>query len=293
MNREPAKSITQAPSAWVYVGLLAWREGTTSDQKIEAAVRALGIPPEDAALAVARDPPLVIARVPEAVGPSVARAFAEMGASVFAPSQRHFARVPPPVLLKRLTPALGSPTPLYLGEAWSGDNVGVPTTQIELIVRARVALVVGVRITDAPATRAWLGPEAEMGPDDGPLMAATPTRTLVDVLDVYLRGEGPEGPRRVRIRSDRFAFHVLGPRRTMSDFENADRLALQFAEEAPHAAVDLSFGSVFCREDWAASALPPPARDLRERGVWDPRFDFHSAWVWLRTVGSRGRTTGR
>jgi hypothetical protein len=86
------------------------------------------------------------------------------------------------------------------------------------------------------------------------------------------------GIKRVRINCDKFNWDVLGKAKGMSDNENADKLALRLADEAPNAAAELGFtqfrdsSTPAIGTGWSATASGGARMDQ------SPAFEFYSAW---------------
>jgi len=263
--------------AYSSITVLGWPEGMSRDDAARVLVEALGLDPYTANLRVNKRPPMIVARVADAIAPSIVGVLRGKNVGVFTLTDAAVERLPPPLLAKRLESALGAPEPMYMVEAWRGEGTGLMMRDVYCVVRARVG-------------RAKVGPpQVEVVPrpisygkslswDYDVNVTHERSSQISDVIDLWLGREGANGPERIRINGDKFNWDVLGKERAMSDLQNADKLALVLASQAPHAAIETGFAD-FCDASaasigsgWSATSAGGSRLDRH------PAFEFYSAW---------------
>ncbi len=275
------------PENYCNVSVLGWPSGTTREGAAAILVEAIGLDPFIANQRAAKPPPMVVARVIEPVARSIMQTLREKRTPAFVLRDADVERLPPPVLAKRLMAAEGAPRPMYMVEAWRGDGVAVMMDDVFCIVRGRIgkASVGPVQIERDTAAMPTVAGHVYIDLD----VTVTQKRSsrLSDMIDLWMfdkshaeerEGKMVYGIKRVRINCDKFNWDVLGKERGMSDNENADKLALRLAGQAPGAAVELGFtqfresSTPAIGSGWSATASGGARLDQ------SPAFDFYSAW---------------
>lgn len=204
-------------------------------------------------------------------GARIARELIRAGVRAFAPASSQLRSVATRVSAKRLAPAHGAPTPMFLCEPWRGESFGFPGDAVACIVRARLM---------RSASKSTI---EEVAAIPNPLTGTsipiydsvrTSSSSIHDVMDIYLTDR-----RCVRCSGDKFNFEGLGGERGYSDNENMDKLAFVLGQAAPRAIIDLNFAKFSC---------PPlllraytTSREGEQRRDDHPAFDFYSPWTVL------------
>lgn len=233
----------QSVPTWVVV--LDWKTEDRASRQA-ALVAAVGMDPMEAA-GRAGPAPLAVALAPEVIARSAAAAFRSRGVRCMLVPDRVLGTLPPPLAVKRLTPTDDGE---YSVEVWRPRLV-----QPEDLVPFRAGDIVA--LVRAGVLAASLGPNTvETSIDYDPFTVMPYVETHVTrtsqtnvrhVIDNWLardvQGGDTRVARRVRVSGDRFSWDVLGPRsaRGLSDNDNADRLCLRLAEQAPAAAIENRF----------------------------------------------------
>lgn len=254
------------------MSVLEWPDGLTESDRIAAIAGATGLDKYNARLRGQREPPLVLARLEAAAADRAGEALRGIGAFVFVARESQVKACSAIHRAKALEPALGAPEPTYLCRLWREEEpIVLKPRELFLIVRARL------RRSERTETRI----DVSIEPRKGMVMEfGTPgiRMALSDLVELWDRRG-----RRIRINGDKFNFGVLGAERGFSDNENADRLALRLANEAPRALVDTGFGAFHCPPDIlrAVWGMGPDGRRTRSDA---PAFDFYSVWSYLMHV---------
>lgn len=259
-----------------YVSVLEWPAGLTEADRIAAISGSTGLDRYNARLRAQREPPLVLARMEAAEAERAGEALRKIGAFVFVASDSQVQACSPLHRAKSLAPALGAPEPTYLCQIWREDPVVLKPRELFLIVRARL------RRSERTEGRLEVQFEPMSGGTTLEIGAAGSRLAVSDLIDLWDRNG-----RRIRINGDKFNFDVLGAERGYSDNENADRLALRLAGEAPRAMVDTNFGSFHCPSD-ILRAVWQVGMDGRRKRTDAPAFDFYSVWSYLMHIALAG-----
>lgn len=250
-----------------YLTITAWPERFSRSQRVDALVRAAGLDPFYAEQRAAKPAPQLVARLSAPGANSAADVLRSLGVGAFVLLQAELNDASVPIRLKRLDPAIGAPTPMYLAEPWRGERFGLVCSDLFLIVRARlIQQHAGAPIVETTTT--------ERGATVTTGITRTTDSSLTDVMDLHLT----DG-RRLRIDGNKFGFDCLGSARGLSDNTNSDRLSLRLAQEAPKAVVDTSFGSFSVPAGAIKSHRRRSGADGREFRDDHPVFEFYSVWA--------------
>ncbi len=267
-----------ATSEGALLSILAWPDGATRDDRIEALVASAGIEPYDARLAAAKDAPCIVGLIDEATAGHVTGALAGYGVTCFAPTAATIRSIPPTLFARRIERQTGGSGQGFKIETWSNQRASISGRDIYLIVRAKLR-------------KRGLGPErtevdinyygAAAGPGPGMVTVSEhskrdPRTSIRDILEVYDRRGA-----RFRVDGSKFNFDVLGEMRGHSDNENADRVALMVAGTNPDALVDMAFTEFSCGPQLAKRFLEPLTGPDRMRFELDPTFELYSKWCFL------------
>jgi len=285
------------PDSNCTVSVLAWAPGTDRAAAAAILVEALGLDPYMASLRAAKSPPMVVARVATPIAKSVLGVLRSRGAQALVFSDDDIARLPAPILAKRLEAAPEAPEPMYLVEPWRGERTGLRMSEVYCLVRGRIRLsrIGPAQVDVGPRHMTYgigglgsissVGAAAVGGFSDASDVSVTRDRSskITDVIDLWLRSpEHPKLPRRIRITGNKFNWDILGPQRAMTANESANKLALLLAGDAPQAAIELGF-TEFCDSStpaigsgWSATMSGGSRLDQ------NPAFEFYSAWCALR-----------
>ncbi len=252
---------------FAFVSIFAWPAGWSREQQVDALARCVGIDPADAALRVAKPPPLALIRMEERPAGAAVCSLRDLGIAAFAPTQKQIGGVDRPVLAKRLSAARSAPEAMYMVEPWRGEAVGLRMGDVRLIIRAEVA---STRSTAGDPTTV-INFDAVTGTMHMDRFQSPARKTaLTEIIEVYT-ADGA----RIRIDGNKFNFDVLGDDRAMADSVNADALVKRLISQAPGARVDTGF-AVFSPPPGAVRALDAGAPLARSRM---PEFEFYSAWL--------------
>lgn len=290
------------PEGSCSIAVLSWPESLGEEGRVEAVVRAVGLDPFIAAQTVRKAPPLILARVPVSESAEAVAALEHVGAGVLLVADDDIARLPAATMVKRLIPALGSPSPMYQVEPWRAGPVetfGLDCRRVALIVRARLVSRRLGQSEPGPSPAASLAREVLLWnqPWVGDAMDAGPQVRRVSiksahVIDLWTLIPGPSGRLspdsigHVRVHGDKFSWDVLNHQKGYGDRENADRLALLLAEQCVAAQIDTGFA------EFAAASARTLGRGYRsmgngaERTEQGPIFEFYSAWSMVRLLKS-------
>lgn len=214
--------------------------------------------------------PLVIQRILASEAAPMVANLRKRGIAAFAPTTTQLRTFAPVTTIKRITPALGSPEPMFLAEPWRAEPFGFPGKHIALLVRARLR-----RVTKSETRMEATGVSYEpiTGTVSAQYEAVRDTRVSVgDILDIYLHDR-----RCLRCDADKFSFETLGADRGYSDNVNMDKLSVMLAESAPRAIVDLGFAEFSCPPAIVSVYRSTAAGGSVRNDL--PLFDFYSPWV--------------
>ncbi len=208
--------------------------------------------------------------------------------AAFALTESFMASRPAPRLVKRLAPAAGASEPMYLVEFWKGDPAGLRTADIFLLVSASLnssSVVtetdVGLRLNTRVSAHG-----IPMNWSDGPAASRTTETKFSHLIDVYLN-DGTQ----LRFNSDRISYDVLGKDRGYTDRENADKLALRLASEAPNAHIDTGFSALRIPPELSRDMVIAVRNRTRHQRDQTAMFDFYSIWSHTVHRGLAGPAT--
>lgn len=271
-------------SGFGYLSIIEWPARADEERLADVLAACTGLDRPTALLRARKEPPMILRRMAAHDAVQAADALHRHGVTAFAATQEAMAAVPDSLRAKSLLPAIGAPRPMYTVEAWRGEGRTLLAEQIFLIVRAQLR-------TKETRTRRESGPSGGfalgymVGGWAGAAAAATMAQegstrhTTVrthDLIDLYLLDGS-----RIRIDGDKFNFDVLGDQRGSSDRENADRLALRLASEAPRALVDTNFRTFTCPSECLKSFFAATSAGSLMRKSEAPAFEFYSVWCCL------------
>jgi hypothetical protein len=268
-----------------YVTIVQWPDGFNPADNADNIARAVRLDRFQLTQRLAKGTPIVLARIPADHAEQAERELRALGAMPLIVSESELQAFQPPMLLKRIEPAIGAPKPMFMCEPWRSESVGLLAAEIVLIIRGRIR-VISTTVIDDPAPQYYTNANGAVSRVE--VDASDIRRTdaqLRDVIDISLR----DG-RRLRIDSAKFNFDSLGKQRSYSDNENTDRLALALAKAAPRAIVDTSFGSFNCSPMLIRGAAPAHSKNGSTRRDDSPIFEFFSCWAILmyeRLLGGR------
>jgi hypothetical protein len=252
-----------------YLSVLEWPDGLSIEDRVAAVSAATGMDAYTARLRAQLDAPLVVARLEARAAAKGAEDLRSIGAFVFAPTESQMAACSEAARLKSLEAAQGAPEPTYVCQVWRGEPVVMKPRGLFLIVRARL------KRSERTEGRMEVNYEPMTGTVSMHTTAGGSRLQVSDLVDLWMRDGS-----RVRINGDKFNFDVLGAERGYSDYENADRLALRLASEAPQAMVDTAFGRFHCPPEIVRIATRTGPSGVRRRSD-APAFDFYSVWCYL------------
>jgi hypothetical protein len=264
-----------------YITVVQWPSGFSREQRRAVLVDALGLDPYTAGLRAVHDAPLVISRVETAVAKDILARFKLHRVPALAMTQAFLAAQPQPVAVKRLVPALGAAEPMYMVEPWLGAPLGLRTSDIFLLVRATLDRS---SVTTTMESDPSYGAVA-LGGIEGAVVAAafdvggasinrTRNHKLIQIIDLFM-----EDGRRFRINSARVSYDVLGDDKGLTPRENADKLALRLATEAPQALVDTGFERFRVPPDFVRDMVSIFGTRTRSERDDTSVFDFYSIWT--------------
>ncbi len=259
-----------------YVSLLEWPQGLTLEDRIAAISASTGLDRYNARLRAQREAPVVLARLAAGAAAEAAEELRKIGAFVFVATESQIRSCAAAHRAKALRPALGAPEPTYLVELWRDEPVVLKASELFLIVRGRL------RRSERTEGRVDVQYEPLSGGTTLEIGSPGTRLAVSDLIDLWDRSG-----RRIRINGDKFNFDVLGAERGYSDNENADRLALRLASQAPRAMVDTSFAAFHCPPDILRAVWQTGMNGQRRRSD-APAFDFYSVWSWLMHIALAG-----
>jgi hypothetical protein len=275
-------------SGRAYITIVRWPKAFTLEDRLKALAESMGLDPYMAGLRAVQDPPFVGGLVDESVAPDIVARFKSHGTLAFALTQTHIERLPRPIPVKRLVPALGCAEPMYMVDVWRGESTGLKSSDIFLLVRGTIdRSSTRTTVTTQGITRQAGGMAAVAGIGFGLALPGTAEVShttqskLSQVLDVYLSDRTC-----FRINSDRINFDVLGKDRGFTATENVDKLALRLAAEAPTAIVDTGFGRFKPPPDVQIESTRSASNDSSTRDRDEgSAFDFYSGWIYTINRG--------
>ncbi|MDX2131826.1 MAG: hypothetical protein SFY69_07225 [Planctomycetota bacterium] len=273
-----------------YVFVARWPPGAGPEFVADLLERAFGFAPQDAALTARRTTPAMVYRGDLGECGVGLRRLLEEGVVGLGVSNEHLRRMTEPPCLRVLRAALGAPEPLYMAEfarARGGPAESMPlrASDIRLIVRGR-SRTVQEQVRDRGVgdyLRTRVEPTSGLPiPEDRTVRDRQ--ASYVELVDLHLR-DGTH----LRCDGSTFSFReTLGDERGLTDIDNADRLALRLAGQAPRAVVDTQFDGA----TWTASLLGDLMSVRASRGGMDRRgllaFSVYSAVLGLVRLVERG-----
>jgi hypothetical protein len=254
-----------------FLTLLRWPDAMERDELARAIVKLAAMDLFQVRQRIASGAPCVLQRINDADAPRIVKELRAGGIPVIAPTAAKLAGVAMVVKAKRLAPAAGSPTPMFLCEPWRGEAFGFPASSIAMIVRARL-----VRSSSRSSVQQTAAIPDPLTGYPIPIYERVRegSSSLHDVMDIYLNDR-----RCVRCAGDKFNFDGLGDDRGFSDNENMDKLGVLLADAAPRAIIDLGFA------DFACPPILLRAYFTAQTGAQvrddHPAFDFYSPWTVL------------
>jgi hypothetical protein len=256
------------------------------DDRLKALADSMGIDPYMAGLRAVQEPPFVGGLVDETVAPDIIARFKSHGTLAFALTQTHIQRLPRPLPVKRLVPALGAADPMYMVELWRAEPTGLKSSDIFLLVRGTIDRTSSrTQVTGNGSMMRSMGMGVGlgigMGIPGGVEVSHNTQSKFSQLLDIYLNDRTL-----LRINSDRINFDVLGKDRAFTATENVDKLATRLATEAPNAIVDMGFARFKPPPDvevesTRTGSLESTTRDRDEGSA----FDFYSGWIYTINRG--------
>lgn len=270
----------QTPNDRAYLSILAWPELGDEDARIEMLVRAIGLDPYNARLAVRRGAPQVVCLIDVAVAREIVGALRSMGIDAVAPAREQMAALPDAQRARRVGRPRSDPGRIALSLHPSGSVIFDPG-DVTAVLRASIATVKTSLETRSGADEMSMG-AAMIGGAPGALAAsmadAGPRRKtdfkVLELVEVQL-ADG----RRFRLdqrgsiddRAERFK-----PAR-----DRMDELALTLGEACPGAWVDQRFREFHCPPDVLRTASKVTGSKIVRTRDDGPLFDFYSAWTML------------
>lgn len=268
-----------------YISVIEWPAGFDEAARVRVLVAALGVDPPSAAQLSRRGVPQIVARVKAALAPALLDRFHAAGVTAFAAARSRMRAVADPLRAKRLAPALGAPEPLYMVEPWRGEGRALRMADVWLIVRATLRRREVRTAPDTSGNAGRMAGYAMVGAEYALIDAAaragnsavrSTSIASTEIIELHL-ADGS----RVRIDADKFSFDVLGDRRGLTDRENAERLALRLAHEAPRAIIDTSFPAFRCPPEIVRTHYASIGEGALRSTTDAPAFDFYAVWVSL------------
>lgn len=263
-----------------YLTVLGWPAGSSEDDRIEMLVRAAGLDPYNARLAVRRGAPQVVCLVDALIAGDVVGALGTLGVRAAAPTRSAMEALPEAVRGLRVGRPKSSPRMLGV-KLKDGSTALVDPGAVSAVLRATVA-----------TTRT----SVDSGGDSSGMMSAMMVGGMAGAaVHAALSGDGP-ARKSVESRAHhivelqagdgrRFRFDPRLPATQAEKLEpggeRMDRLAVSLAEACPNALVDHSFREFRCPPDVLRTASSVTGtKSVTTKDEW-PLFEFFSAWMWL------------
>lgn len=266
-----------------YLTIVAEPRDMAWERFLDLVSRATGLDALTVQQRLAKKPPQILCRAEASRAAALAGGLRSRGVDAISVTAASLAALGAPMLVKFMQ----AESEGYRIDIWRGPSTFLPTAAMQAIIRASVRTTSSRPQSPPPSSGSELaGPgmspytlhsAIEQGRQEeySRLRRAASEARSSDLIDVHT-GTGLW----FRISGDKFAWHVLGSERGMSDRVNADRLAQRLAAEAPQAIFD-EFYQLF---------KPPPGafvkgQDAAAFGVKHAEglgmFDFYSRWACL------------
>jgi hypothetical protein len=262
---------------WPYLTVVDWPETRSLDAIRGDLATTLGADVRSLELRTRRDPPLILGRFAAAPCAAALRSLGRLGADAFVATLDDLERMGGTLKIRDLRVENGA---IQL-DLWRGASMTLPTSRIELLVRAQLSDSVRKavstpgpgweRAVQANIHATAIGLAAGFAASyDAAVDAATlrETRTT-DKLDLHTT-DGLI----LQIDGDKFGYRALGALRGHGDKANMDRMLELLSHLAPAAIVDPYFPL------WTA---PPGCPRIKLPGMRlnneDPIFAFYSRWA--------------
>lgn len=267
---------------FAYLTIVATPPGLAWGDFLDLLARESGLDRLTVQQRLARQPPQILCRLDPAESEVLMRRLRSLSVDAINITQRRLAAMGQPMLVKYMRQAQGG----YGIDIWRGPSTYLPVGTIQTIIRASVhtetrsgrpSLALGQRLARGTGGYSFVRTPHRVGDaaDSRPIgrREYRIEQRSSELIDVHT-----DSGLWFRISGDKFAWHILGRERGMSDRVNADRFAQRLASEAPQAIFD-EFYKLF---------KPPPGAfmkglDMVAFGTTHAQglgmFDFYSRWA--------------
>ena len=270
-----------------HVVVIEWPPGADRQQRAEIIAAATGKMPTICLGLASKSLPCVLATAQRDEARAATQILRERGVLAVYPSTADIESVGNPFMCKRLAPALGAPEPMYLCDPQMTrlDPRPLKMSDVTLLIKGRIQRVdskTDVSDNSSVSSYGYGGGVGPFGPFGGPLgpfyndsldtlstgKVTTRNTSSYEVIDLYTATDPA-----VRIDARRFNYELLG-KRSLTDSENMNRLAVLLAEQATSAFLDLDFNpaSSFAHLSTRRTNVQT-GTSVDDRG---PAFDFYS-----------------
>jgi hypothetical protein len=267
-----------------YIVVTRWPHGADRDECSQQLGRACGIEPFDAYAACDYGAPAVVRR---ASGSSIAVALSNLHSLGFEATSIAAAELPrrmPEDFIKRASPALGAPKPMFLLEFWGNrEPIGLDARRIRLLVRGRVQETISK--STGPSSSATIQvlnqyPSNNVFSGDSDMLPArTKAYKMQQLLDIHLDDDSC-----LRCEARRFGFGDAAGPKTYTEVEKLDSLARMLGLGAPQALIDLEFNKRRC----PMAVLTDLGAVATQNGDTHTAAAFSAYSAWAAALASRG-----